>query len=107
MTPFDYLNVVGRVVLTVFIVAKLGLFREMANLAERVGLGMMGSGSFLTIPVILYKNANPFEGWSITLLTYGAILLIAGRTWRDSKHARSNAIMKRQGRIMQAQKGKP
>ena len=107
MTVFDYLNVAGRIILTIGVVVKLGMFREMANPAERYGLGMMGAGSFLTIPIIIMKNGNPFEGWAVSLLTYGAILFIAGRTWRDSKHSRANAAMVRQGREWQAQKGKP
>lgn len=107
MNTFDILNVLGRVILTAVVVLKLGMFREMANAAERVGLGMMGAGSFLTIPVILFKDDNPFEGWSISLLTYGAVLFLAGRTWRDSKHARMNMLARRQGREWQAQKGKP
>lgn len=107
MTVFDYFNVVGRLALTAMVVVKLGMFREMANVIERMGLGAVGAGSFLTVPVILYRNENPFEGWSVTLLTYGVVLFLAGRTWRDSKHARANAIMVEQGRAWKAQKGKP
>lgn len=107
MTLIDYLNVAGRIVLTVGVIIKLGMFREMANAAERYGLGMMGAGSFLTIPIIIMKYSNPFEGWAVSLLTYGAILFLGGRTWRDSKHSRANAAMVRQGRDWQAQRGKP
>lgn len=107
MTVFDIFNVLGRVIVTAIVVFKLTQFREMANVFERFGLGMMGAGSFLTIPVILYKYHNPFEGWSVSLLTYGAVLFLAGRTWRDYKHARANKQMARQGMVWKAQRGKP
>jgi hypothetical protein len=107
MNVFDVLNVIGRMILVCFVVFKLTQFRDLANTLERFGLGLMGAGSFLTIPVIMYKNHNPFEGWSITLLTYGAIGLLAGRTWRDYKHHRANRIMVKQGELWKAQRGKP
>lgn len=90
MTALDYINAAGRIILTGIVIYKVTQFREMANGAERLGLGMMGSGSFLTVPIILYKNQNPFEGWAITLLTMGAILLLLGRTYRDHLHWRAN-----------------
>lgn len=107
MTVFDTINVAGRIVLTAIVVYKLAQFRELANITERYGLGMMGAGSFLTVPIIILKNGNPFEGWAVSLLTIGAILFLGGRTWRDSKHSRANAAMVRQGRDWQAQRGKP
>jgi len=107
MTVFDILNVAGRLIVTSIVVFKLTQFREMTNFCERSGLGMMGAGSFLTIPVIMFKNDNPFEGWAVSLLTYGVILFLAGRTWRDYKHSRANKIMVQQGDIWRAQRGKP
>jgi hypothetical protein len=107
MTMFDFFNVAGRLVLTVIVVFKITQFRDMTNFVERTGLGIMGAGSFLTIPVILFKNDNPFEGWAVSLLTYGAILFLAGRTWRDYKHARANKIMAQRGEVWLAQRGKP
>jgi len=93
MTAFEGINAVGRVLLTCIVVYKVTQFRDMANAMERLGLGMMGSGSFLTVPVILYKNQNPFEGWAVTILTVGAILLLIGRTYRDHKHWAANKRM--------------
>ena len=107
MTLLETINAVGRLILTAWVVYKLGNFREMANVVERYGLGLMGAGSLLTVPIIVAKGQNPYEGWAISVLTYGAILFLAGRTWRDSKHSRANAAMVRQGREWQAQKGKP
>lgn len=104
---FDTINVVGRIVLTVIVIYKLAQFREMANISERYGLGMMGAGSFLTVPIILLKDENPYEGWAVTLLTVGAVMFLAGRTWRDRKHAQANEAMIRQGMEWRAQRGKP
>jgi hypothetical protein len=107
MIAFDVLNAIGRIILTVIVVYKITQFREMTNATERFGLGMMGAGSFLTVPVLLFKDQNPYEGWAISLLTMGAILFLAGRTWRDRKHSRGNKLAVEQGRAWQAQKGKP
>jgi hypothetical protein len=107
MTVFDILNAGGRVILTAIVVFKLTQFRDMANFVERTGLGIMGAGSFLTIPVILFKYDNPFEGWAVSLMTYGVILFLAGRTWRDYKHSRANKIMAQRGEVWLAQRGKP
>lgn len=107
MNALDVLNVTGRLILVCVVVFKLTQFRDMANIVERVGLGLMGAGSFLTVPVIMFKNHNPFEGWSVSLLTYGAIAFLAGRTWRDYKHHRANKIMAARGLEWKAQRGKP
>jgi hypothetical protein len=95
MTTLDGINAIGRVILTIIVVYKVTQFRDLANSVERFGLGLMGAGSFLTVPVILYKNQNPFEGWAVTLLTIGAILLLAGRTWRDRRHKKRNDMQVR------------
>lgn len=107
MTVFDAINTVGRLILTVIVVYKVTQFREMANAIERYGLGLMGAGSFLTVPVILFKNQNPFEGWAVSLLTLGAIMFLAGRTWRDMKHQTANKEMVRRGQEWAAKRGKP
>lgn len=105
MTIFDIMNVIGRTILTLIVVYKLAQFREMANAVERLGLGMMGAGSFLTVPVILYKNNNPFEGWSVTLLTVGAVMFLVGRTWRDRRHMLANERQVKQSREYLQSKG--
>lgn len=95
MSVFDAINAFGRVLLTIIIVYKVTQFREQANWIERTGLGLMGAGSFLTVPVILYKNENPFEGWAVTLMTYGAIMWTSGRTLRDRRHKKRNDMQVR------------
>jgi hypothetical protein len=86
----EYLQTIGRVTLTLIIVFKLTQLRYTINAAERMGLGFMGAGSFLTISVIWERQRSPFDGWACLLLTFGAIAFIAGRTWRDLKHQRAN-----------------
>lgn len=88
---FDILNSVGRLALTMLVVYKLTQFREMANVIERLGLGLLGGCSFLTIAVI-WERDGPFEGWASTMMTLGAIMLLAGRTYRDMKHDRANHV---------------
>lgn len=88
---FDFLNSAGRILLTLIVAYKLVQFREMMIPLERIGLGMMGGGSFLTVSVIWEGASSPFDGWATTLMTVGAILFLGGRTWRDRRHSRANA----------------
>jgi len=90
MSIFDIANVIGRLMLTVIVIYKLSQFRDQMIALERIGLGVMGAGSFLTIPIIIDRNGNPFNGWAVTLLTFGALVFITGRVIRDRKHERAN-----------------
>lgn len=90
MTIFDIANVFGRLLLTMMVVYKLSIFRDQMIAMERIGLGIMGAGSFLTIPIIIERYGNPFNGWAVSLLTFGAVIFIAGRVWRDRRHAAAN-----------------
>jgi hypothetical protein len=102
---FDFLNCVGRIVLALIVVYKLTQFREMMIPLERIGLSMMGAGSFLTVSVIWEGARSPFDGWSTTLLTVGAVLFLVGRTWRDRRHSRANARQVAQARDYLAGRG--
>lgn len=90
MMTLDILNTLGRLLLTLIVVVKVTRFRDTMNMIERVSAGVMGSGSFLTIAVIWERTGSPFEGWSTTLLTYGAVGFMFGRTIRDWKHDHRN-----------------
>lgn len=92
---FDVINSLGRLLLTAVVIYKITSFRETMNLLERCGLGMMGGGSFLTIALI-WDQHGPFQGWSVTTLTYGAVAFLGGRTWRDMQHERNNKRAARQ-----------
>lgn len=95
---WDMLNVLSRLLLTVIVIYMLCQFRERMIQLERVGLGFMGGGSFLTIPIILDRDGNPFSGWATFVLTFGAVLFLAGRTWRDRRHEKANQALIRQAR---------
>ena len=86
---FDILNSFGRALLALIIVYKLTQLRQTMNLVERIGLGLVGGCSFLTIGVI-WERDGPFEGWASTMMTLGCILFLGGRTWRDMRHQRAN-----------------
>lgn len=90
MMAWDILNTLGRLVLTMIVVVKITRFRDTLNVVERICLGVMGSGSFLTIAVIWERTGSPFEGWATTLLTFGAVGFLIGRTMRDWKHDGAN-----------------
>lgn len=94
---FNVINASLSLFVTLVVVYKITNFRDQANSLERFGLGLMGSGSFLTVPVSLFKNDNPFEGWAVTLLRIGVIVFLVGRTLRDRRHKRNNDIQARWG----------
>jgi len=86
---FDILNSFGRIMLTIIVIYKLTHLRDTMNVVERVGLGLVGGCSFLTVGVI-WERDGPFEGWASTMMTFGCILFLGGRTWRDRRHLRAN-----------------
>lgn len=106
MTGFDVANIVLRLAVTAIVVYKLSTFRDAANITERMGLGMMGGGSFLTIPIIIDRGASPFDGWATSVMTLGMLLLLVGRTYRDWKHSSRNAEQVRQSRSYLESRGK-
>lgn len=106
MSAWDFINSFLRLILTGLVIYKLSQFREMANMAERLGLGMMGGGSFLTIGVIIEGHDSPYDGWAAGVLTLGMVLLIGGRTYRDMKHQRANDQMVEQAREWQRGRGR-
>lgn len=90
MSAWDIINALLRLSLTFICIYKLAQFRDQTNMAERVGIGMIGGGSFMTIGIILEGTVSPFDGWATSVMTAGVVLLIAGRTWRDLQHQRNN-----------------
>ncbi|WP_398457441.1 hypothetical protein [Sphingomonas albertensis] len=87
---FDIINSIARALLTVLIVYKLIRFHDMMIAPERMGLGLMASGSMMTVPIIWEGTRSPFDGWAVSVMTIGAVVFLAGRTWRDRKHQRAN-----------------
>lgn len=95
-----------RLVLTAIVIVKITRFRDTMNAMERIGLGLMGSGSFLTVGVIWERTGSPFEGWAATILTLGAVLFLIGRTRRDWIHAQANRAADREARTYLKARGK-
>lgn len=87
---WDIINSMIRLALVFVVVYKLYEFRQLANRAEQLGLGLMGGGGLMTVPGIWEGARSPFDGYSVTILTFGILLFIMGRTWRDYRHARAN-----------------
>ncbi len=95
-----------RLVLTGIVIVKITRFRDTMNAMERIGLGLMGSGSFLTVGVIWERSGSPFEGWAATLLTLGAVLFLIGRTRRDWIHSQANQAGVRAAAVHLKSRGK-
>ena len=88
---FDIINSLFRFLLTVIVIYKVTQLRATMNMVERIGLGLVGGCSFLTIGVI-WERDGPFEGWASTMMTLGCVLFLGGRTWRDMRHQRNNNL---------------
>lgn len=103
---WDITSSVLRVGLTMLVIYKLAWFRDASNMAERIGLGMLGGCSFLTVPSIWDRAASPFDGWSTTVMSAGVLLFVGGRTFRDRKHAMRNEEQTNQARAYLQARGK-
>lgn len=103
---WELLNSLGRILLTIIVMVKVTRFGETLNPVERVGLGMMGGGSLLTVNVIWEHQASPYSDWATSLVTYGAVLFLAGRTWRDWRHEYRNITARQQARAYLQSRGK-
>lgn len=103
---WELVNSLGRLLLTVIVVVKVTRFGTTLNVTERLGMGLMGAGSLMTINVIWERQASPFSDWSTTIITYGAVLFLAGRTWRDWRHEHRNITAREQARRHLQARGK-
>lgn len=90
MIVWDILNSVGRLGLTIVAIVLITRYRDMLSWPERVGLGMAGAGSFLTIAVIWERTESPMDGWATSVLTYGALLAWGALAWRKHVHTVNN-----------------
>jgi len=104
---WDIVNSFGRLLVTAIASIIVTALREELNECERAGLGLMGAGSFLTIGVIWEQRQSPFDGWAVTLLTYGVVLFLGGYGWRKLRHHRANVIQKRLSAAYFKAKDKP
>ncbi|MEH3121157.1 MAG: hypothetical protein PGN16_04120 [Sphingomonas phyllosphaerae] len=100
------LMTLGRLLVTVVVVIKVTRFRETMNGLERTGLGFVGGTSFLTIPVIWQREGSPFDLWAATILTFGVLMFLIGRTIRDRKHDKANRAAANEARGYLQSRGK-
>lgn len=103
---WDIINCFGRFIVTVFATIIVTALREELNSAERAGLGLAGSGSFLTIGVIWEGPDSPFDGWATSLLTFGLAIFLAGYGSRKLRHWRRSSEQVRQSREYLKSRGK-
>ena len=103
---WDVCNSLGRFMVTVLATIIVTALREELNEAERIGLGLMGSGSFLTIGIIWEGHDSPFDGWATSILTYGIALFLTGYGHRRFRHWRRNMAQYRQSRDYLKSRGK-
>ena len=88
-------NMVARLALTVFAVGILHYYHDRLNITQRLGLGLMGGMSFLTLPVVydmyVTKEGTPFDVWVGFLSTVGMLLFMYGTFIRVRRHSIANA----------------
>lgn len=92
MILWDVINSLGRVAITTVVVIVLVKFKEALNLIQRLGLGLMGGGSFLTVSIIWEGQRSPYDGWSVTALTYGLLAFMVGTVYRYWRHEHNNQL---------------
>lgn len=90
-----FANAILRLAVTIILTIKLARYADMLIKLERLGIGIMGGTSFLTVPVIVNGGSGtPFDGWASTLFTLGALIYFSGRMSRHARHRVNNARMK-------------
>lgn len=98
MTGWFIITALLRLGITAIVVWKLTVHRDLFIPSERIGLGLAGGASLLTIPSFATGLESPFEGWAVTLFSAGFFIYLCGRTSRHFRHRARNEEMKRQAR---------
>lgn len=86
------LSVLLRLTLTAYITYELVRYGPMLNMGERVGLGMAGGSSFMTIAVISDVNheGTPFDNVAGMLFSLGFVVYLIARQLRLHRHEKAN-----------------
>lgn len=95
MTIYPLLNIIASLIVAGIIAYKLTARVDKFTVVERLGMGMIGAGSILTIGPLMSVEPTPFEDWSATLLRIGCAVYFYGRMTR---HHYNNAAARRQAR---------
>lgn len=96
--PLDLFCVVGnmlaRLTLTLMSAGILHYYHDRLNASQRIGLGLLGGLSFLTIPVVLdaytLNQGTPFDAWAGFGATVGMVFFLHGTFIRVRRHAQAN-----------------
>lgn len=76
------INIFAGMVVACLVSYLLGAHGHRFNIIERVGMGLMGGGSVLTIGPILTRSiltgASPYDDWSGLLLRVGCAIVLLG-----------------------------
>lgn len=90
------INIFAGMVVACLVSYLLGAHGQRFNVIERVGLGLMGGGSVLTIGPILTRaviiDASPYDDWSGTLLRIGCAVVLLGVMGRLEGFAPSDRL---------------
>lgn len=87
-------NMFARICLTVLSAGILHYYHERLIASQRIGLGLLGGLSFLTVPVVLdaytVNQGTPFDAWASFGASVGMTMFLWGSFVRIRKHARAN-----------------
>lgn len=86
-------NMAVSIILTLSVSWALVRFGEAMNELERLGLGLIGGSSFMTLAPIygaVYRIDTPFDQWSGVILKVGCIVFAVARTVRIYRHELRN-----------------
>lgn len=86
-------NMAVSIILTMMVSWALVRFGEGMIEVERLGLGLIGGSSFMTLAPIygsVYQIETPFDQWSGILLRVGCLIFAIGRVVRIYRHQLRN-----------------
>src|SRR6478609_11408597 len=93
MSDFSYweaLNLICRLGISAVCVAKLWLYFGAYKPSERIGIGIAGGCSLMSVGVLFEGSQSPFAEWATALFAFGILLYITGRLERQIRHERAN-----------------
>lgn len=85
MSAWTLSSLVSFVLIGALVGIKLAVWHRRFSWAERLGLGLIGAGSIMTIGPLLTPGGSPFVDWAPLLRNVGLILLFTGhiiRYWK-------------------------
>lgn len=92
---FIVAHMIARLFLTAMAVGILYYYDDRLNWFQRVGVGILGGLSFLTIPVVYdaytANEGTPFDQWASFGATIGMSMFLWGSFVRIRRHAEHNA----------------